>query len=211
MPKRRSQYRCYCLVLALVLSCGCAQAKGTRVWIDTDPAIGSPFRDVDDAFALILAFHSPELRIAGISTTYGNAGLRRTTLVSARSRPAVWPGRWNHRGGCLFWRGIRGRFQTRTAASEALSRALRKERLTYIALGPLTNLAAVLEQHPNLAGRFERVIFVGGRSARYDSLSVPRVPGGSTTPTSLRIPRQPVGSCTQKFRLSWHRLKLHRD
>ena len=82
MPKRRSQHRCCSLVLALVLSCGCAQAKGTRVWIDTDPAIGSPFRDVDDAFALILAFHSPELHIAGISTTYGNAGLTRTTLVT---------------------------------------------------------------------------------------------------------------------------------
>ena len=50
-----------------------------------------------------------------------------------------------------------------------LSRArCAKERLIYIALGPLTNLAAFLEQHPNLAGRFERVIVVGGRSPRYE-------------------------------------------
>src|SRR3982074_2224952 len=57
-----------------------AQAKVT--WIDTDPSIGSPIREVDDAFALLLAFHSPELRTAGISTTYGNASLGATTRVA---------------------------------------------------------------------------------------------------------------------------------
>ena len=54
----------------------------TAVWIDTDPAIGAPWREVDDAFALMLAFHSPELRIVGISTSYGNAALPRTTKVA---------------------------------------------------------------------------------------------------------------------------------
>jgi inosine-uridine nucleoside N-ribohydrolase len=43
------------------------------VWIDTDPSIGAPWREVDDAFALLLAFQSPELEIVGISSTYGNA------------------------------------------------------------------------------------------------------------------------------------------
>jgi pyrimidine-specific ribonucleoside hydrolase len=52
-----------------------------RCWIDTDPSIGPPWREVDDAFALLLAFRCPELRIVGISTTYGNAPLRRTTAV----------------------------------------------------------------------------------------------------------------------------------
>ena len=50
----------------------------------------------------------------------------------------------------------------RTAATDALAEALKKTRLTYIAVGPLTNLATFLELHPELAPRIERVIFLGG-------------------------------------------------
>lgn len=152
------------VLLACIISCTCALAKGATIWIDTDPAIGSPFREVDDAFALILAFHCPELRIAGISTSYGNAGLNRSTSVA---RDLV--RRFGQRAGVTesnVYSGSAspGDVRTRTTASEALARALRKEKLTYVALGPLTNLAAFLEQHPNLADRFERVIVVGGKS-----------------------------------------------
>jgi inosine-uridine nucleoside N-ribohydrolase len=142
----------------------CATAFATNVWIDTDPSIGAPYREVDDAFALVLAFHSPELQIRGISTTYGNARLKRATQVArelvqqfggvARLTQAdVHPGA----------RSRRDR-EGSTAANDVLAAALRKQRLTYVALGPLTNLASFLGQHPELAGRIDRVIFVGGRS-----------------------------------------------
>ena len=142
----------------------CARAAATSVWIDTDPSIGAPYREVDDAFALVLAFHSPELQIRGISTTYGNARLKRTTQVARElvqqfggvagvSETDVYPGARSRRD-----------IRSRSAATDALAAALRKERLTYLALGPLTNLAAFLEQHPELAGRIERVILVGGRT-----------------------------------------------
>jgi pyrimidine-specific ribonucleoside hydrolase len=52
----------------------------------------------------------------------------------------------------------------RTRASDALAAALRKETLTYVALGPLTNLATFLRLHPALADRIERVIFLGGQA-----------------------------------------------
>ena len=146
-----------------LLLCGAAQAA-TTVWIDTDPAIGAPWREVDDAFALVLAFHSPEVEIAGISTTYGNAALARTSAVARElvrrfgaaaqlTERDVYPGA----------RAASAHAQ-RTVATEALARVLRKKRLTYVALGPLTNLAAFLELHPELADRIERVIFVGSRS-----------------------------------------------
>lgn len=139
-------------------------AAGATIWIDTDPAIGAPWREVDDAFALILAFHSPEVRIAGISTTYGNAPLRRTTAV-AHDIVRRFGGRAEltashvHPGA-----SSRADFEKRTPAAEALARVLRKRRLTYVALGPLTNLAAFLQVHPELSGNIDRVIFVGGRS-----------------------------------------------
>src|SRR5947207_9313691 len=83
--------RKFCLFLSLICLAHYAQA-GT-VWIDTDVSIGSPIREVDDAFALVLAFHSPEIRIAGLSTTYGNAPLSQTTraardLVERFGQPA---------------------------------------------------------------------------------------------------------------------------
>lgn len=134
----------------------------TAVWIDSDVSIGSPIREVDDAYALVLAFHSPEIRIAGLSTTYGNAPLGHTGRIAqdmvrrfggiARLKITdVHPGARS--------RSDLGR---RTSASDALAAALKKRKLVYVALGPLTNLATFLQHHPHLAPRLERVIFLGG-------------------------------------------------
>jgi len=132
--------------------------EATTVWIDTDIAIGSPFRDVDDAFALLVAVRSPDLKIAGISTTYGNASLRVTTaaahefLSKLKPRLTVYAGA---ESGNIFDR--------ETEASTALAATLRQQPgLTYVALGPLTNLATFQKIHPDLARRIHRVIFLGG-------------------------------------------------
>ncbi|MDQ6625107.1 MAG: nucleoside hydrolase [Verrucomicrobiota bacterium] len=135
----------------------------TNVWIDTDAAIGAPWREVDDGFALIAAFHSPQLHIVGISSTYGNAGLTRTAAVT---RDIV--RRFGAAGGVADANVFPGARQPRdfgsTAAVNAIARTLRTQKLTYVALGPLTNLAALLQTHPKLAPRFKKVILVGGRS-----------------------------------------------
>ncbi|MEP6956762.1 MAG: nucleoside hydrolase [Chthoniobacterales bacterium] len=159
MVRPRALIGCASALLCLLLSV--AAASATRVWIDTDPAIGSPFREVDDGFALILALHSPELQIAGISTTYGNASLAVTTRVARDlvQRFASPPP--------LVVSGARSRADLGqpTAATEALRRALEDGgSLTYVALGPLTNLATFQRLHPRLARGIERVVFVGGRS-----------------------------------------------
>ncbi len=136
----------------------------TRIWIDTDPSMGAPYREVDDAFALVLAFHSPECEIAGISTTYGNAGVKRTTAVARDLvRRFGAPARITEAD---VYAGSRGKASLGrlTFATEALASALKKERLTYVALGPLTNLATLLQLYPKLAARFDRVIVVGGRT-----------------------------------------------
>jgi pyrimidine-specific ribonucleoside hydrolase len=138
-------------------------AAGT-IWIDTDVSIGSPIREVDDAYALVLAFHSPEVRIAGISTSYGNAPLGHTNrtareLVGRFAAPA-------HITTAQLLSGAHSPrdLGRRSAATEALAKTLEKGPLTYIALGPLTNLASFLELHPKMARRIERVIFLGGQA-----------------------------------------------
>jgi len=52
----------------------------------------------------------------------------------------------------------------RTEASEALATALEKESVTYVGLGPLTNLATFLRLHPKSARKIQRVIFLGGQA-----------------------------------------------
>jgi len=150
-----------CAVLATVYLASSAPAA-TTVWVDTDVSIGSPIREVDDAYALVLAFHSPEIQIAGLSTTYGNAPLSHTThaaqdMVRRFGGPAGLTVEHVF-AGARFARDL-----GRSPASDALAFTLRKHKVTYIALGPLTNLAAFLALHPKAANRIERVILVGGQ------------------------------------------------
>jgi pyrimidine-specific ribonucleoside hydrolase len=145
----------------LCLACG---SNAATIWIDTDVSIGSPIREVDDAFALVLAFHSPEIRIAGLSTTYGNAPLAHTTRAA---RHLVQ--RFGRSAGLTVERvfagaGSASELGRRSAATDALAAALGKQKLTYIALGPLTNLASFMQLHAKLSHRIERVIFVGGQT-----------------------------------------------
>ena len=134
-------------------------AAANTVWIDTDVAIGSPIRDVDDAYALVFAMHSPETRIAGISTSYGNSSLAHSTRAA---REVV--GQDGKRAGVFAGAASRENLGKRTDATDALAAALKKERLVYVALGPITNLATFIELHPDLAARIERVVFLGGQA-----------------------------------------------
>ncbi len=138
-----------------------ANARATAIWIDTDPAIGAPWREVDDAFALLLAFRSYELTIAGISASYGNAPLSCTTHVA---RDLV-----RRFGGTVsVYEGAQSAADLgqATAASDALANTLRHgHHVTYLALAPLTNLATFARLHPELLPRVDRVYFVGGQSS----------------------------------------------
>jgi len=149
----------------LIAIFGAAHLAAARtVWIDTDVSVGSPIREVDDAYALLFAFQSPEIRIAGISTTYGNASLHRTTRI-ARDLVQRFGGSAGLESSDVFPGADSARAGARpSAASEALAAALRKQKLTFVALGPLTSLATFLQLHPELVNRIERVVFGGGHA-----------------------------------------------
>ena len=129
------------------------------VWIDTDPAIGEPERDVDDGLALVQAFHSPELDIRGVSVVFGNAPLDRGLPIARRLVSDFGPPGLHVVSGA----GKASDRSKDTEASRALAAALRAKPLTILALGPVTNIATVLEKHPDLASRITRVIAVAGR------------------------------------------------
>jgi inosine-uridine nucleoside N-ribohydrolase len=118
--------------------------------------------DADDAFALALAFRCPELEILGISATYGNTNLQRALKrVQRLAELGGFPASKVHAGSSSPEDRT-----ARTAAVDALIQVLegRAEPLTYLALGPLTHLAALTHLRPDLVRHIEQVIFVGGRT-----------------------------------------------
>ena len=132
-----------------------------RVWIDTDAGCGQGSRvDVDDCFALTVALFAPEFRVAGVSTTYGNVPLASADSVT-RDLLAVIGSAGGSAPGAHP--GAAGPGDSRSLGSEALAHALAQGPITVLALGPLTNIAAVLQAHPDLASNLVEVIFVGGK------------------------------------------------
>jgi purine nucleosidase len=121
-----------------------------RLWVDTDAACGHSARtDPDDCLALALLAGARDLGIAGISTVAGNAPLemveRTTRDLAARLSEDF------------------GRPLAVHSGHRALEAALEKAPLTIVALGPLTNLKAVLDARPDLRPRVARIVAVMGR------------------------------------------------
>ena len=148
--------------------CGALTASGVAssqtdrpiaVWIDTDPAVGVKDRDVDDGFALLQAFHSPELRLRGVSIVFGNAPLDRAWPIGRSIVRRFGP------SGLRAYRGAGGAADlgVDTEATRALAEALRREPLVVLALGPATNVATVVMRHPELTPKIDRIIAVAGR------------------------------------------------
>lgn len=151
---------------AALLLAACAQPRShphpidrRSVWIDTDPSVAIPERDVDDGFALIQALHSPELQIVGVSVVFGNAPIDQAYPIAheivGRFGPAGLP---VHAGAAGA--GDLGR---ETSASLALALALQTQRLVVLVLGPATNVATVLIKHPELSRQIVEVVAVAGR------------------------------------------------
>lgn len=148
------------LAMAGVAATAERRAAGpTAVWIDTDPAAGIPERDVDDGLALVQAFNSPELAVRGVSIVFGNASLAEGVPVGRDIARRFGP------GGLAVFEGAAGAadIDAPTPARRALAAALRREPLTILALGPLTNIAGVLRQEPSLASRITALVAVAGR------------------------------------------------
>lgn len=137
--------------------------RTVRVWIDSDAACGGTFiRDADDCFAVAEALTSPRLDVVGLSAVHGNAGLGETAPTLRALATEL------RRAGVAVpdvTSGAAGRHDLGrpTDASRALVQALERESLTVLALGPLTTVGTVLAERPDLAGRVEEVIAVGGR------------------------------------------------
>lgn len=142
------------------------------VWIDTDPALGLPNADVDDAFALVQAFRSPELRLRGVSAVFGNAPLSDTLPIAAEITARFGPpGLTVHAGAAAAIDR-----EAETAAVAALARALEDAPLDVLALGPVTTIAGLVERRPDLVPRIGRIVCVASRRPGQEFRATPAQP-----------------------------------
>lgn len=137
-----------------------------RVWVDTDAACGEGGRtDPDDCFALLALSADTTLEIVGISTVFGNAAIERTTAVTEELVRTI---AWRGQSAPPVYSGSSRRLDPGTdapprAAHRALRDALAAGPLTVLALGPLTNIAATLDGHPELRANLALLVAVMGR------------------------------------------------
>ena len=148
------------------------------VLIDTD--IGD---DVDDAFALALAAVLPHLRVCAVTTVSGPveerarlaehilraAGQAHVPVVPGSSamrngRPG--PNKFSHTA-VLDRNTVCEHPATETATQCILRNSRQYLPLTLIALGPLTNIAAALDEDPSLARRARLVAMAGTLGVPY--------------------------------------------
>ena len=143
-----------------------SEAKPQLVWVDTD--IGD---DIDDAFALGLILRSPELKVVGISTAFGDTETRARIVdrflagVGATSIPAT-AGVRTQTDNPLTQRAYGEHFPVHkhpdgVAALLAAIRAHPGE-LTLIAIGPLFNIGAAIDRDPATFRKLKRVVMMGG-------------------------------------------------
>ena len=145
-------------VLALLATAAAAQ---TKVWFDTDIMIGMPdkeAREVDDGIALIMALKQPDIQIVGISNiTYVDYGFEMIHKIL----------KWHHHGDAIpVYKGSPNAddLGTENDGTRALYQALKKEKLTILALGPMTNVATVIKNHPDIIPQITGIAICAART-----------------------------------------------
>jgi inosine-uridine nucleoside N-ribohydrolase len=175
--------------LAFLLLCAPAtvpaQKSGAvreKLIIDTD--IGS---DVDDAFAVALALSSPEFQVLGFTTSSGDTEARARILdrmlrEANRQDIPVAAGPKTKATDDLCPIGRQSRYGERTGPStsprlSAVDFTLEQIRkspgeISLVAVGPLTNVAALIDKDVGTFRKVKRVLIMGGWLAALDTGSV---------------------------------------
>jgi inosine-uridine nucleoside N-ribohydrolase len=147
---------------------------GTPIVVDCDPGH-------DDAIALLLALASPELELVGVTTTYGNQTLEKTTqnalrvleLVGRTDVPVAAGAERPLMRELVVAAHVHGESgldgpalppaTTAPASDDVVAFIAERRPVTLVATGPLTNVARYLDAHG--AEGIERVVLMGGAIA----------------------------------------------
>jgi purine nucleosidase len=152
------------VLLLTAIAAACAERQ--KVIIDTD--IGD---DIDDAYAVTLALHSPEFEILGLTTAWGDTALRarlaaRLLAADGAKNIPVAPGVPTHSKPHFSqraWAEAGPATPHGNAVDFLLAQAKRyPHQITLIVIGPLTNIGAAIDRDPATFRLFNRVVLMGG-------------------------------------------------
>ncbi|QGU94618.1 nucleoside hydrolase [Clostridium bovifaecis] len=156
-----------------------------KVIIDCDPGI-------DDSLAIILALKSPELEVRGITivsgNVHGNKGAENALKILKsinRLDVPVYVGKTEPLKRQLVTaedtHGEDGLGETqyptveetryRTGAVEFILNAIKKEEISIIALGPLTNIATAMQEDNEVFSKVKEIVFMGGAFKSFGNCS----------------------------------------
>ncbi len=155
-----------------------------KVIIDTDPGI-------DDLLALSLALASEELEVLAISTVFGNVSLENTvqnaqlicdvlekdiTIIEGVSKPIFYE---NKRTAVVHGEdgmgGLRNKYRKQVVNINNIEKGIKelynlikesKEKITIIAIGPLTNIATLLLADDSIKDNIDEIHVMGGGDRR---------------------------------------------
>jgi inosine-uridine nucleoside N-ribohydrolase len=153
-----------------------AQSR-TPVLVDTD--IGDA---IDDALAVALALSSPELDVRGVTTVIDDVGSktrlawkelrlfgrRDIPVAMGAPEPLLDPALDTHpREFSVLTQADTIPDAARRPAADLIIQTLlnSRDRITLLAIGPLTNIALALKAEPRIKPRIERIVLMGGAYA----------------------------------------------
>lgn len=179
---RRRARRCAAIALAVTLALlfgspakvqsqiSSPHGGAAKIILDTD--IGD---DIDDAFALALALQSPELQIIGLTTTWGDTQMRASlverflTETGHTGIPVAegTPTRSTTPFSQAAW-AKGGPRRVHPKAAESLLQHIHDYpgELTLVAIGPLTNIGAIIDRDAATFRKLKRVVLMGGSIRR---------------------------------------------
>lgn len=143
------------------------QASGNPQLVIIDTDIGD---DIDDAFALALALQSPEIRILGVTTAFGDTSLRARLVdryLRAVGRADIPVAEGVRTPDTHFTQAAYARLEPARQHPDAVSFLLGQIRahpgqITLIAIGPLFNVQAAIARDPATFRKLKRVVMMGG-------------------------------------------------
>lgn len=131
--------------------------------IDTDVALGAWHegrpRDIDDGFAIVEALNVDAINLLGVTTVYGNAPhgdverIARELIALKNSSVPVVAGATSNAPGA-----------STLPAVQFMADTLKQQRCHIAAIGPLTNIAQLIERFPEVLPNIESMVIVAGRT-----------------------------------------------